>query len=330
MEVFKENDQLLLPSSSRMDYASGANYAYMHNIAIGQYKLLISELQFLTYFTNGEGLIIYAGSSPGHHLQSLFKLFPHFTWHLYDIRKFRVDNYDRKKVKYFQQYFTNEEANYYRTNYRKKALYFISDIRNIGLEIYRDVYQSLIEEFTNLNIHLTFTDKGDLIKTRDIYNDEQQKLMKKLHAIVEQKIDQGVLDDMQTQKQWLNIMRPTVAQLKFRLPYNSIRYPLISYFNGKCFWGIFSKNRSSETRLVVDNYDVEVLWDTKKYDDQLYYHNLHRNTKYKVNGVTYNTYDEAAEQYLIIKYINKFQHYSWFNVHNDAQQLIEILHEDFS
>lgn len=313
-----------------MSYASGSNYLAMNNIAIGQYKLLISELQFLTYFSNGEGLIVYAGSSPGHHLESLFKLFPQFIWHLYDIRKFKVDNYDKRKVKYFQKYFTDEEAYYYSNNFRSNNVYFISDIRNVGLEIYREIYQSRAEEFKALDINLRFTEKGILIKDKTVYNAEQEKLMKELHETVEQKIDQGVLDDMETQKRWLKIMKPTVAQLKFRLPYSNIRYPLISYLNGKCFWGIFAKNRSSETRLVVYDYDNEVLWDTKKYDDQLYYHNLHRNKSYIVNNKKYNNYDEAAEHYMVIKYVNKFRDYFWYNVSSNAYELINMLHDEFS
>jgi hypothetical protein len=53
----------------------------------GQMKLLLTELQFLTSHAIKENVnVVYAGSSPGHHLKVLIELMPpSWNWHLYDV-----------------------------------------------------------------------------------------------------------------------------------------------------------------------------------------------------------------------------------------------------
>jgi hypothetical protein len=95
------------------------------NIHFGQLKLLMSEIQFLTRYYNGEkALVVYAGAAPGQHFPLLSKYFPNIIFHLHDPAPFRIGS--SKKIKIFNQYFTDEVAEGYRG---KKNIYFISDIR---------------------------------------------------------------------------------------------------------------------------------------------------------------------------------------------------------
>jgi hypothetical protein len=58
----------------------------------GQLKLFLSELQFLSEFTNpsDQAVVVYAGAADGHHIAYLSQLFPNITFHLYDPRPFSV------------------------------------------------------------------------------------------------------------------------------------------------------------------------------------------------------------------------------------------------
>ena len=70
---------------------------------LGQRKLLLTEVNFLTNYSDLSKNIIYIGAAPGHHIEFLSTLFPDHTFYLYDPRDFAIGKTD--KILIFQKYF---------------------------------------------------------------------------------------------------------------------------------------------------------------------------------------------------------------------------------
>jgi cap2 methyltransferase len=95
----------------------------------GQYKLYLSELDFLTDYVNFNYIVIYVGAAPGHHINELYDKFKQFNleYHLYDVNYFDSNLQLKKNIKIFNEYFTNDHCEKYKNN----NVLFISDIRKI-------------------------------------------------------------------------------------------------------------------------------------------------------------------------------------------------------
>jgi hypothetical protein len=85
----------------------------------------------------------------------------------------------------------------------------------------------------------------------------------------EKEMDELVMNDMNMQKKWIQIIKPIHAYLKFRLPY---LVPTFSYLQGPIYLQPYSP-RSTETRLMTDNYFDEIEYDCKEFDEKLAYFN---------------------------------------------------------
>jgi hypothetical protein len=85
----------------------------------------------------------------------------------------------------------------------------------------------------------------------------------------------GVARDMFMQKEWVEILKPKMSLLKFRMPYSMKHGEKMSYFKGKILYGIFAKPTSGETRLLVHQKDIskDVLYDFKQYEESMFFHN---------------------------------------------------------
>lgn len=106
-----------------------------HTTHDGQLKLLLSEIFFLTRLLEQDvmkdnPIVLYIGSSPGHHIPKLIKLFPEFEYHLYDSRKSCVKQSDRVKV--FEKIFDESLIEEY--NEMNRRIILISDIRSVSVK----------------------------------------------------------------------------------------------------------------------------------------------------------------------------------------------------
>tara|TARA_Y100000813_G_scaffold19163_1_gene12808 strand:+ start:314 stop:1114 length:801 start_codon:yes stop_codon:yes gene_type:complete len=75
---------------------------------LGQRKLLLTEVNFLTNYHDLSKNVVYIGAAPGHHIDFLSTLFPDHTFYLYDPRDFAIDKTD--KILIFQKYFELNDA----------------------------------------------------------------------------------------------------------------------------------------------------------------------------------------------------------------------------
>ena len=104
-----------------------------NTVHMGQRKLLMSEVEFLTMYSGEECLVVYAGAAPGTHISVLLRLFPHVRFHLYDRSDMsstlygKVGNGLRPRVTVYKEYVTKDNVLRYRSMGRR--VLYISDIR---------------------------------------------------------------------------------------------------------------------------------------------------------------------------------------------------------
>lgn len=84
-------------------------------------------------------------------------------------------------------------------------------------------------------------------------------------------MDDIVSEDMVLQKKWCKIIKPAMAYLKFRLPYE---IPKTKYFTGTIYLQPYTKI-STETRLMTNDYDTEIVYDNLQFEKMLAYHNAY-------------------------------------------------------
>lgn len=97
----------------------------------GQYKLYLSEVDFLTDYARYNSLIIYVGAAAGHHINDLYDNFKHMNlkYHLYDTNYFDSQLQTKENITLFHEYFTDEHCK----KYNDQDILFISDIRNMEI-----------------------------------------------------------------------------------------------------------------------------------------------------------------------------------------------------
>lgn len=128
--------------------------------------------------------------------------------------------------------------------------------------------------------------------------------------------ESAIIEDMELQKRWYNIIQPVQGHLKFRLPYATKNMPTqIEYFDGYVFKQPWAPQTSTETRLVP--YKTMRKWDIVKYESQMFYHNIVVREQHKyLNPVTQtgtpvvppellNDYDSVAETVILMDYLKR-------------------------
>jgi len=89
------------------------------------------------------------------------------------------------------------------------------------------------------------------------------------------KFENNTVRDMDLQKEWVKIIKPDMALLKFRMSYNMKHGEKLKYLKGKLLYGIWPTSLSGETRLLVLKKDISksINYDFKKYEENLFFHN---------------------------------------------------------
>ena len=111
----------------------GCKDAVTKKTHLGQLKLLIAEILFLSKYSKEGNKVIYVGAAPGYHINILIKMFPYLTFDLWDSREFDIKPHPNVKI--FNRYFKDEDALDYKGD--ASNILFISDIRNLDVERYK-------------------------------------------------------------------------------------------------------------------------------------------------------------------------------------------------
>ena len=214
---------------SKLKLAYDPKFKSPTNVHIGQRKLLMSEIQLLTEYTEHNTLpplVLYVGSAPGTHLITLSAMFPHAFFILYDGAKFDpiLYKHPRFQINDGERGFVTTEM-VHRMKFNTDQLLFVSDIR-----------------------------LGESNKS---------------------KFEDGVNRDMTLQREWMDILKPKMSLLKFRMSYLMKHGEQMSYTKGTILYGIWPKEASGETRLLVHQKDVGTMidYDFKSYEEVMFFHN---------------------------------------------------------
>ena len=202
--------------------------------------------------------------------------------------------------------------------------YHIEKLAELFPELYFDLWDPgkfEVRESTNIKIYNQYFSNTDAKK----YTSEGNNILfmcdirtLKIAQLVKQKdegaIDNLIADDMIMQADWIKIINPKYAYLKFRLPYTEI--PKFKYLKGTIYLQPYSPT-STETRLMTNNYDTYIEYDSIEYDEKLAYFNFVTRQNYKSDKWTkclneYNIYNGWDN--ILALYISKFYIFKKFNV----------------
>lgn len=238
-------------------------------IHLGQRKLLISEIEFLTRVIRKakekeqgkiEYSLLYVGAAPGQHIPILSDMFPEIKFILYDPAKFAIQ--PSKSIEIHQTLFTDEEAEKYKG---RKDLLFVSDIRSVPRSGYQDPDN------------------------------------------VDSEFEEEVLKNLNQQRKWVEDLHPIRSLLKFRLPFTPESDNVTTeYFDGVINFQAYSPSQSAETRLEVGNNPKIITYNNTIYEQQMFYFNTnyriqgfqHYNRRYGWS------YDTIREFMILKKYIS--------------------------
>jgi len=239
----------------------------------GQRKLLLSEIEFLTLYTEPDTkythflkkseqkyttTVVYAGAAPGTHTEYLASLFPMIKFVLVDPSNFIAKSGAQIEIR--QSFFTDEIAKEFAD---KPNVLFISDIRSADWKVMN-----------------------------------------------EEEVEQTVENDQIMQMKWVLLMNPIASMLKFRLPWGS---GTTQYLEGKIYLPIWGPQTTTETRLMVERGAKIIKYDHKKYEEQMFYFNVETrvNLYNRKPGLIESIglcrcYDCSAEIHVIIEYYLKY------------------------
>lgn len=261
------------------------------SLHIGQRKLFISELQFLTRYMGQNSIVIYAGAAPGDHIGYLASLFPEMTFILVDPNPFRIyveDSYEvtvstladeeqlldtlgedpsaMANIYILQSLFTQklvdaiaDELTALEGEGNAKDILLISDIRTSSGDDETptdlDIVWNLAQQYSWI---YTLTPRGSLVKFR--------------HPFYNQSIDEfmQLLEDNPQIRADIEI--PLEFDSEFRVDFvqNYVDRRL-QYFAGDLNLQAWPGMYSTETRLMTNGQTVSLYSDD--YEERLFYYN---------------------------------------------------------
>jgi hypothetical protein len=122
--------------------------------------------------------------------------------------------------------------------------------------------------------------------------------------------EEVVLEEMMLQKEWVKLMRPAGASLKFRLPYLRSKCPSVRYLDGRLYLPVWGGRTTSESRLFVTDPDSEKEYDVQTYDNTMFHFNISTRVSYfeekrgEAEGFDH-CYDCMAECFVLQQYLRK-------------------------
>lgn len=275
----------------------------------GQRKLHLSEVEFFTIFWDPvkipEPICVYAGAASGTHIELLSIMFPRILFHLYDPAPFTVKETD--KIKIFNDYFTDETCLKYAG---RNDVFFVCDIRTAD-------YRSSQE-------------KALLKRGFDNVDLEKMEARIKSNPLIKEAFDEAAVEnneqikgDMEMQQNWVLLINPEHAYLKFRLLFSLDGKDRIQrYLKGTIFWQTWPPHTSAETRLKPVKNDNGVYelgdWSILEYEELCFNHNsiIREQSKYRniFTGTDdpidspelLNDFDSVSEAFILKLYFEKF------------------------
>jgi hypothetical protein len=228
---------------------------------MGQLKLLISEIDFLTDYADKGFTIVYAGAADGRHIPVIDSMFMTLglSWHLFDPSAFHADvtRWSKRfsnRVSLHNECFTDSHAQSFSGD---KGVLFISDIR------------------TNKN------ESSRVHNTKNVPDDND------------------VMQNEFWQMAWVQMMQPFACCLKFRGKFEYLDGEKFDYIDGQLRIQAWPPPNSTELRLVAQHPYKLRTYSFKQLDEGMSYYNeedrLHGNNDIKLQDFVMSKYLRYAK-----------------------------------
>jgi hypothetical protein len=260
---------------------------------IGQRKLFLSELQFLSNFypklkNNEIHYVVYAGAAPANHTYYLASFFSNIKLILIDPAKFEMNlsNVFHYEIDASSRGFKYLTSKYYKNFPSEPQMNWIKIIRESSARIF------MIEDYMSDELAALFKEL-DPIFISDIRTNNNED--------GEFPSDLDFVWNMAMQYNWINIMRPKGYMLKFRAPFYekkniipldnhvstftlSKKYGIdfihdynakkFRYLDGEIYLQAFCGRKSSESRLCHFSKTLKIReYDYKDYENKFFLYN---------------------------------------------------------
>lgn len=261
----------------------------------GQLKLFLGEVDFLTTYLDVPKLcVVYAGASPGHHLEALVRAMPsNWTWELYDdkpnevfspsnrenvMEKQVTDRHANSVAAHDSLFKQQEELNKNRLECRQ-CLELRPDNPKLKSQLWKLDHTALIYRQHNRNVrtHQTLLTLEEARFLREQYvSGPQTQANPQLLFISDirtpkDRITEDIVEwDMRVQKAITRALRPYQSSLKFRLPYSDEYCVQRPYLDGRLLYQPFSPKVSHECRLHVGHECNKRHYDRVEFNSKMF------------------------------------------------------------
>lgn len=137
-----------------------------------------------------------------------------------------------------------------------------------------------------------------------------------------------VKENQELQRIWVELLKPSYAQLKFRIPRidSIIESNSYHYLDGKIYLQMYPRIDSAETRLVVDGRDIKYKdYSVKMYEGSMYYYNRKlRPSWYKCD----NHDDRFDHCHDCVKTLNLLEEYRDIYIKDPLSRLVDVMFEE--
>lgn len=230
-------------------------------------KALCSSITFLTEKCRAGDTVLYVGGSVSSYLFTLAKMFPTLKFKLFDhntsnfLKRAKDEGIVPSNIQHYQEIFSDQVAArlLIKENLEAGDTLLISDLRNVTKNAWGRGYVAVTDENVVNDLHLQVCLFFCVFDCFFHGKEPNSAVAKK-------------------QENWVQLIRPRSADLKFKLPYHGpSRY---SFLHGQLQFQLFGKQSTSEARLIVDapaspeDKYARVVYSRHVHDNCMYYHNF--------------------------------------------------------
>lgn len=216
-----------------MEY-SNVGVDFKTNLHIGQRKLFMNELQFLTHHLDSKNsmcYVIYAGAAPSNHIYKLHEYFPNIKFILVDPAQFNIYLHNSHMTHLNT---ANDGIVYLKYDKNNSKLSLDPSKVNFYDGTTNDVVRRMVvsNEYNNKMRKFIEESNYKIFIIQDYYTDALSELFSKLSDTVfffsdirtgllgeESPTDLDILWNSAQQLNWVNILKPSALMVKFRCPY---------------------------------------------------------------------------------------------------------------
>lgn len=315
---------------SREPYQKPSNLIF--NKHMGQLKLFLSEVQFLTEYTffDEKTIVIYAGSAPNNKLPLLNSLFPNVHFILIDKREHHFSHFDNYQNGDKDGYQNGDKSG---SDSDSNSLYFVINEGKASklLNFYdgRRIVKKFRKDHKQGCQSIEIIDIINMLKYKNyIIEDYLDKELASLLSRLRRDINLLFISDIRTAQDgkdpstldilwnsaqminWLNIIKPKYYMLKFRCPFNyDANLDIIPEYMNDDFFECpvdFLKNYRNKKFIFLDNIKINI---------QAFAPNESAETRLIGQNLNFIEYDILSYEEKMYFYNSKYRPFGWHTNH---------------